>query len=116
MTTSLMTLLQKSASNAIRLGLFGTIAVTLPSAAYAQATNDSEHMHASSVPAKLVQAVREATKQYVDVNAATAAGYKPFLGCVTVRNPSGIGCDFMQAPFFVSLTIKELTGSAIVRN
>jgi hypothetical protein len=41
MTTSFMTLLQKSASNVIRLGLFGTIAVTLPSAAYAQATNDS---------------------------------------------------------------------------
>ena len=37
MTTSLLTLLQKSTSNLIRLGLLGTIAVTLPLAAYAQA-------------------------------------------------------------------------------
>jgi hypothetical protein len=96
MTTSFMTLLQKSASNVIRLGLFGTIAVTLPSAAYAQATNDSEHMHASSVPAKLVQAVREATKQYVDVNAATAAGYKPFLGCVTGPDAGAMGVHYVN--------------------
>jgi len=32
---------------------------------------------------KLVQMVREATKQYLDVNSATREGYQPFLGCVS---------------------------------
>jgi hypothetical protein len=96
MRTSLMTLLQKSTFNVIRLGLYVIIAVTFSQSAYAQATNVSEHMHASSVPAKLVQAVREATKQYIDVNAATAAGYKPFLGCVTGPVAGAMGVHYVN--------------------
>jgi hypothetical protein len=34
-------------------------------------------------PLMLVQLVRDATRQFVDLNAATAAGYQPFLGCVS---------------------------------
>ena len=43
----------------------------------------------ASAPAKLVQLVRDATKQFVNVNAATAAGYRPFLGCVSGPDHGG---------------------------
>ena len=33
--------------------------------------------HENAAPAKLVQLVRNATRQFINVNAATAAGYQP---------------------------------------
>jgi hypothetical protein len=63
------------------------------------ATND-EHSHAiahdSAAPAKLVQMVRDATKQFVNVNVATAAGYGPFLGCVTGPDQGAMGIHYVN--------------------
>jgi hypothetical protein len=39
----------------------------------------------------LVQLVRAATQQYLDVNNATAAGYSPILGCVTGPDHGAMG-------------------------
>ena len=70
---------------------FGLVAgcVILLGATYAVAQgNTSNHAgngqaaHESAAP-NLVKLVRNATKQFIVVNAATAAGYAPFLGCVT---------------------------------
>jgi hypothetical protein len=59
-----------------------------------------EHAHAiahdSAAPAKLVQMVRDATKQFVNVNAATAAGYGPFLGCVTGPDQGAMGIHYVN--------------------
>src|SRR3954447_18422697 len=47
------------------------------------ATQDAGQAHAAhgkAARATLVQRVRDATKRFADVNAATAAGYQPFLG------------------------------------
>jgi hypothetical protein len=52
--------------------------------------------HAQAAPAKLVQLVRDATKQFVDVNAATAAGYQPFLGCVSGPDHGAMGNHYVN--------------------
>jgi len=49
----------------------------------------------SSSP-NLVQLVRAATQQYIDVNAATAAGYAPFLGCVTGQDHGAMGVHYVN--------------------
>jgi hypothetical protein len=62
-------------------------------------TKHSDHAHAShqnAVPAKLVQLVRDATRRFVDVNAATAAGYQPFLGCVSGPDHGAMGQHYVN--------------------
>jgi hypothetical protein len=64
----------------------------------AQATQDEQAhaAHGRSAPAKLVQAVRDATMQYSDVKAATAAGYQPFLGCVSGPDHGAMGVHYVN--------------------
>lgn len=46
---------------------------------------------------KLVQIVRNATKQYVDdVTAATSAGYGPVLGCVSGSDHGAMGIHYVK--------------------
>ncbi len=54
------------------------------------------HSHDSAAPAKLVSVVRDATKKFVDVNQATAAGYGPFLGCVTGPDAGAMGIHYVN--------------------
>src|ERR1700723_2986776 len=44
----------------------------------------------------LVQVVRAATQKYLNVNAATAAGYGPFLGCVTGQDHGAMGVHYVN--------------------
>jgi hypothetical protein len=44
----------------------------------------------------LVQTVREATKQYLDINHATADGYGPFLGCVSGSDHGAMGIHYIN--------------------
>jgi hypothetical protein len=62
------------------------------------ATNDSEQAHAAhgTAPAALVQLVRDATQQFINVNAATAAGYQPFLGCVSGPDHGAMGQHYVN--------------------
>src|SRR5437899_2814520 len=66
----------------------------------AATTQEAEQAHAghahAATPAKLVQLVRDATKQFVDVNAATAAGYQPFLGCVSGPDHGAMGNHYVN--------------------
>jgi|SRR5579884_1658012 len=62
------------------------------------ATQEAQHAHhGPAVPAKLVQLVRDATRQFADVNAATAAGYQPFLGCVTGPDDGAMGNHYVNS-------------------
>ncbi|HEX4772352.1 MAG TPA: hypothetical protein VH351_16060 [Bryobacteraceae bacterium] len=62
-----------------------------------QATADHEHAgHDHDSPAKLVETVRDNTRQFVDVNAATAAGYEPFLGCVSGPDHGAMGVHYVN--------------------
>ncbi len=45
---------------------------------------------------KLVRMVREATKQYLDVNNAVKAGYEPFLGCVSGSDHGAMGIHYVN--------------------
>ena len=50
----------------------------------------------AAYPSQLVQAVRAATAQYMDVNVATAAGYGPFLGCVSGTDHGAMGIHYVN--------------------
>src|SRR6266446_6943507 len=63
----------------------------------AKETESAHARHAQAAPAKLVQLVRDATKQFVDVNAATAAGYQPFLGCVSGPDNGAMGYHYVNS-------------------
>jgi hypothetical protein len=62
----------------------------------AQEAGQAHADHAQAVPARLVQLVRDATKQFVNVNAATAAGYQPFLGCVSGPDHGAMGNHYVN--------------------
>lgn len=66
--------------------------------AVAQGTTHHSGAHAAdeSASPNLVQVVRNATKQFIDVNAATAAGYAPFLGCVTGPDHGAMGVHYVN--------------------
>ena len=63
-----------------------------------QEAEQSHAGHAQATPAKLVQLVRNATRQYIDVNAARAAGYQPFLGCVSGPDHGAMGQHYVNGP------------------
>ncbi len=70
---------------------------TLARAQSDAATSDSEHAtHEHAAPAQLVHQVRVATQQFVDVNVATAAGYGPFLGCISGSDHGAMGIHYVN--------------------
>jgi hypothetical protein len=82
----------------VRLALMSALAAGVLLAADGTATNESQHTHEGhqEPPAKLVQMVRDATLPFVDVNAATAANYQPFLGCVTGPDHGAMGVHYVN--------------------
>ena len=56
----------------------------------------ADEVHDHATPARLVQLVRDATRQYANVNAATAAGYQPFLGCVSGQDHGAMGQHYVN--------------------
>ena len=87
-----------SATRLLTLTLTLTIAIAplLPAEAIAAPADQDHNSHGSAVPAKLVQLVRDGTKQFADVNAATAAGYQPFLGCVSGPDHGAMGYHYVN--------------------
>jgi len=67
----------------------------------ATATTAAEQAHAghqTAAPAKLVEIVRNATRQYIDINAARSANYQPFLGCVSGPDHGAMGIHYVNGP------------------
>jgi hypothetical protein len=56
---------------------------------------DSDHAH-HVLPSKLVQDVRAATRQFLDVNNAGPAGYGPAFGCVTGPDHGAMGIHYVN--------------------
>jgi hypothetical protein len=52
------------------------------------------------MPAKLVQIVRDNTRQFLDVNAAGPAGYGAFLGCVNGPDHGAMGVHYVNLTFY----------------
>jgi hypothetical protein len=63
-----------------------------------QAQDHAGHSHGgqTNVPAKLVEMVRTATLPFIDVNAATAANYQAFLGCVSGPDQGAMGVHYVN--------------------
>src|SRR5690348_14258020 len=55
-----------------------------------------EHEGHAAAPAALVQAVREATRQFLDVNNAGPAGYGPAFGCVSGPDHGAMGIHYIN--------------------
>ena len=90
---------RKSNRTVVHLVLMGSLIATGSlSAADENATNESGHHagHDYKVPAKLVETVRNATEQFVDVNAAVAANYHPAFGCVSGPDHGAMGVHYIN--------------------
>jgi hypothetical protein len=101
MTKPIKTLVQESTASMLCLVLLGSVTMAARLiAADGATTQEAEQAHAAhaqaSAPAKLVQLVRDATKQFADVNAATSAGYQPFLGCVSGPDHGAMGNHYVN--------------------
>ncbi|HTS60613.1 MAG TPA: hypothetical protein VMH28_01240 [Candidatus Acidoferrales bacterium] len=117
MTTRIHILVQRP-NSILRLALPGILAtgVTLL-AAQSAATNDSVHghdSHLSAAPAKLVQVVRDATQQFTDVNAATAANYQPLFGCVSGPDQGAMGVHYINLALYGDGAIDSSKPEALI--
>jgi hypothetical protein len=94
MTTQTTTLIFQSTRYILRLGLLGALTAAGPLLAAATGAGGSEQEQTAS--STLVQTVRAATERFVDVNAATAAGYAPAFGCVTGPDMGAMGVHYIN--------------------
>ena len=62
----------------------------------------------------LVQLVRAGTKQYINVNNATAAGYGPFLGCVAGTDHGAMGVHYVNGTLLGNLTLDPSQPQALI--
>ncbi|HEV3308246.1 MAG TPA: hypothetical protein VGZ91_17530 [Candidatus Sulfotelmatobacter sp.] len=117
MTIQISQLTQKSMlRNLLRtltLALLGSLIMATPLLA---AEKPSQHAaaHQDSAPAGLVQLVREGTKQYINVNNATAAGYGPFLGCVAGTDHGAMGVHYVNPILLGNLTLDPSQPQALI--
>jgi hypothetical protein len=115
MTTPISQMLQKSIPRTLGLTLLSLIIVTPLLTAQKTSHNAAAHQDASSSSsAALVQQVREGTKQYVDVNSATAAGYGPFLGCVAGTDHGAMGVHYVNGTLLGNLTLDPAQPQALI--
>src|SRR5262249_996739 len=56
----------------------------------------AQEAHEHGAPAKLVEDVRDATHQFLDVNAAGPAGYEPAFGCVSGPDHGAMGIHYVN--------------------
>lgn len=84
----------------LRFVLLSGFAAALPVfAAGGYGLQDSDNVHSGhdhAAPAKLVEMVRNATRQFIDVNAATNAEYQPFLGCISGPDHGAMGVHYVN--------------------
>lgn len=117
MTTRITSLIHISTTSILRLALLSSLVTAAPLfaanfAANSAATNHPAHEQAA--PASLVKLVRAGTKQYIDVNAATAAGYGPFLGCVAGTDHGAMGVHYVNGTLLGNLTLDPAQPQALI--
>lgn len=78
----------------VRLACLAGLVALVPFISADCAVAQTAHDHAA--PAKLVRLVRESTRQFLDVNAATAAGYGAFPGCVSGPDHGAMGIHYVN--------------------
>jgi hypothetical protein len=78
------------------LTVFGLACLGVAIADAPMTAAESEHDH--HTPAALVQIVRDATRQFINVNNATALGYGPAFGCVSGPDHGAMGIHYVNGP------------------
>ncbi|HEY3836687.1 MAG TPA: hypothetical protein VGL72_08950 [Bryobacteraceae bacterium] len=103
----------KTAGGMVRLLICGAFAITssLPAEDHDAHAHDA---HQQTAPAKLVQMVRDATRQFTDVNAATAANYWPFLGCVSGPDHGAMGVHYVNGDLVADGQIDAARPEALI--
>jgi hypothetical protein len=115
MTTRITSLIAKSTTSLLRLALLSSLVTAPLFAADNAATKHPAHEQAATAtPAALVELVRAGTKQYIDVNAATAAGYGPFLGCVAGTDHGAMGIHYVNGTLLGNLTLDPAQPQALI--
>jgi hypothetical protein len=113
MTKRITSVIHKLTISILRMALLSSLVTAAPLfAADSAATNHSAHEQGT--PAKLVQLVRAGTKQYIDVNVATGAGYGPFLGCVTGTDHGAMGVHYVNGTLLGNLTLDPSQPQALI--
>jgi hypothetical protein len=102
--------MKKVASIASHNSVFFVSVLALSSLALAQHTMQPAGQENQN---KLVQIVRQATKQYLDINNAIAAGYGPFLGCVSGSDHGAMGIHYVN-PSLLNGTINATQPQALI--
>jgi len=102
--------MKKVASIASHNSVFFVSVLALSSLALAQHTMQPARQENQN---KLVQIVRQATKQYLDINNAIAAGYGPFLGCVSGSDHGAMGIHYVN-PSLLNGTINATQPQALI--
>lgn len=92
----------------LRVALLSSLVITAPLLAGGQLNHD----HAAS--AKLVQIVRQATLQFIDVNNTGAAGYGPAFGCVSGPDHGAMGIHYINGPLVVDGEIDAAHPEALI--
>jgi hypothetical protein len=112
MTMPISQLIQKSMLRALTLGLLSSLIIATPLLA---AEKPAHHAaHDAPAPATLVQAVRNGTRQYINVNNATAAGYGSFLGCVAGTDHGAMGVHYVNGTLLANLTLDPAQPQALI--
>ena len=117
MTTRIKTLTNKSKMSIPRLALLSSIAAATLFAGSATETIASTQAQCKdhrAAPAKLVQIVREATEQFIDVNAAAPAGYKPAFGCVSGPDQGAMGVHYINGTHLTSPGVDATQPQALI--
>ena len=100
----------QSSIKALRLTLISSLLLTTP-LLYAQHSHSDA---ASPTNSTLIQDVRQGTKQFINVNNATAAGYGPFLGCVTGTDHGAMGIHYVSGTVLSANTLNPATPTALI--
>ncbi len=113
MTTRITRLIHTSTTSILRLTLLSSLIIATPLFAA-----DQHSTHAATQDqggsGNLVKLVRQGTKQYVDVNNATAAGYGPFLGCVAGTDHGAMGIHYVNGTLLGNLTLDPSQPQALI--
>src|SRR5882757_2206767 len=79
-----------------RLALLGGLIAAAPVFAAADDFDHADHGH--DAPARLIQLVRDATRRFLDVNAA-GPDYQPAFGCVSGPDHGAMGVHYINGAF-----------------
>jgi hypothetical protein len=116
MTMPISQLIQKSMSRnmsrILTLGLLSSLILATPLFAAEKPTHHAAHD--APAPATLVTAVRNGTRQYIDVNNAVAAGYGSFLGCVAGTDHGAMGIHYVNGTLLANLTLDPAQPQALI--